>query len=71
MAPNSSGAVICPFTMMGKLTVFEAGLGMAPTAPEAIWTFWLVIAFETSDAFSDRPRSLSESIQMRRLRSVE
>ena len=31
---------------------------MAPTAPEAIWTFWLVIAFETSDAFSDRPPQL-------------
>ncbi len=71
IAPNSSGAVIWPLTMMGKFTGLFDGLGCAPTAPEAIWTFCFVMAWETSEALSERPRSLSESIQMRRLRSVE
>ncbi len=44
---------------------------LAPTAPEAIWMFWLRIASVTSSGVSERPRSLSGSIQTRRERSVE
>ncbi|GJE44097.1 hypothetical protein AEGHOMDF_3283 [Methylobacterium soli] len=71
IAPKASGAVIWPLTMMGKFTGLLDGLGCAPTAPEAICTFCRWIAFVTSEAFSESPRSLSGSIQTRRLRSVE
>ena len=60
-----------PFTMIGMVSDCRVGLGWAPTAPDATWTFWLRIASVTSEALSERPRSLSGSTQTRSDRSVE
>jgi len=57
--------------MIGTVSDCRVGLGCAPTEPEATWMFWLRIASVTSEALSDRPRSLSGSTQTRSDRSVE
>ncbi len=71
MAPKSSTVESWPFTTMGAVSALADGLGCAPTAPEAIWMFWLRMASLTSPGVSERPRSLSGSTQTRRERSVE